>query len=125
MTLQPTPALTYRTIGGILDFYMVLGPTPELVVQEYTEVGLLPISNLLSLVGYFSPIHHKYSHFQLIGRPVMPPYWSLGFQLCRYGYRNDSEVAQLVEEMKATQIPYVSWLHLMFELMAALLTSEY
>ncbi|KFV20490.1 Maltase-glucoamylase, intestinal, partial [Tauraco erythrolophus] len=79
VTFQPTPALTYRTIGGILDFYMVLGPTPELVVQEYTE---------------------------LIGRPVMPPYWSLGFQLCRYGYRNDSEVAQLYESMKAAEIPY-------------------
>ncbi|NXL92542.1 MGA protein, partial [Alectura lathami] len=79
VTIQPTPALTYRTIGGILDFYMVLGPTPELVVQEYTE---------------------------LIGRPVMPPYWSLGFQLCRYGYRNDSEVAQLVEEMKAANFPF-------------------
>ncbi|XP_039930494.1 sucrase-isomaltase, intestinal isoform X1 [Hirundo rustica] len=79
VTFQPTPALTYRTIGGILDFYMVLGPTPELVVQEYT---------------------------QLIGRPVMPAYWSLGFQLCRYGYANDSEVAQLVEEMKAARIPY-------------------
>ncbi|XP_048170897.1 maltase-glucoamylase-like [Corvus hawaiiensis] len=79
VTFQPTPALTYRTIGGILDFYMVLGPTPELVVQEYTE---------------------------LVGRPVMPPYWSLGFQLCRYGYANDSEIAQLVEEMKAAQIPY-------------------
>uniref|UniRef100_A0A8C0U487 alpha-glucosidase n=1 Tax=Cyanistes caeruleus TaxID=156563 RepID=A0A8C0U487_CYACU len=79
VTFQPTPALTYRTIGGILDFYMVLGPTPELVVQEYTE---------------------------LIGRPVMPAYWSLGFQLCRYGYANDAEVAQLVEEMKAAQIPY-------------------
>ncbi|NXY61920.1 MGA protein, partial [Callaeas wilsoni] len=79
VTFQPTPALTYRTIGGILDFYMVLGPTPELVVQEYTE---------------------------LVGRPVMPPYWSLGFQLCRYGYANDSEIAQLVEDMKAAQIPY-------------------
>ncbi|XP_030898548.2 sucrase-isomaltase, intestinal [Melopsittacus undulatus] len=79
VTLQPTPALTYRTTGGILDFYMVLGPTPELVVQEYTA---------------------------LIGRPVMPPYWSLGFQLCRYGYVNDSEVAQLVEETKAARIPY-------------------
>ncbi|KAM9274801.1 sucrase-isomaltase, intestinal [Cariama cristata] len=79
VTFQPTPALTYRTIGGILDFYMVLGPTPELVVQEYTT---------------------------LIGRPVMPPYWSLGFQLCRYGYRNDSEIAQLVEDMKAAEIPY-------------------
>ncbi|NXV42975.1 MGA protein, partial [Uria aalge] len=79
VTVQPTPALTYRTTGGILDFYMVLGPTPELVVQEYTA---------------------------LIGRPVMPPYWSLGFQLCRYGYRNDSEITQLVEDMKRARIPH-------------------
>ncbi|KFZ52922.1 Maltase-glucoamylase, intestinal, partial [Podiceps cristatus] len=79
VTFQPTPALTYRTTGGILDFYMVLGPKPELVVQQYTA---------------------------LIGRPVMPPYWSLGFQLCRYGYKNDSEIAQLVEDMKAAGIPY-------------------
>ncbi|KFP40418.1 Maltase-glucoamylase, intestinal, partial [Chlamydotis macqueenii] len=79
VTFQPTPALTYRTVGGILDFYVVLGPTPELVVQEYTA---------------------------LVGRPVMPPYWALGFQLCRYGYENDTEVAQLVEDMKAAEIPY-------------------
>ncbi|XP_028817377.1 maltase-glucoamylase, intestinal isoform X2 [Denticeps clupeoides] len=79
VTLQPTPALTYRTLGGILDFYMVLGPTPELVVQEYTE---------------------------LIGRPVLPAYWSLGFQLCRYGYANDTEIADLYRDMKAAQIPY-------------------
>uniref|UniRef100_A0A674GCW2 alpha-glucosidase n=1 Tax=Taeniopygia guttata TaxID=59729 RepID=A0A674GCW2_TAEGU len=79
VTFQPTPALTYRTIGGVLDFYMFLGPTPELVVQEYT---------------------------QLIGRPFMPPYWSLGFQLCRYGYGNDSDVAKVVEDMKAAQIPH-------------------
>ncbi|NXA42051.1 MGA protein, partial [Eudromia elegans] len=79
VTFQPTPALTYRTVGGILDFYMVLGPTPELVVQQYTA---------------------------LIGRPFLPPYWSLGFQLCRYGYSNDSEIAELVSEMKAAQIPY-------------------
>ncbi|XP_065509451.1 maltase-glucoamylase-like [Caloenas nicobarica] len=79
VTFQPTPALTYRTTGGILDFYVVLGPTPELVVQEYTA---------------------------LVGRPVMPPYWALGFQLCRYGYENDAEIAKLVEDMKAARIPY-------------------
>ncbi|XP_063281157.1 LOW QUALITY PROTEIN: maltase-glucoamylase-like, partial [Prinia subflava] len=78
VTFQPTPALTYRTIGGVLDFYLVLGPTPEEVVQEYTE---------------------------LVGRPVMPPYWALGFQLCRYGYQNDTEIAQLVEDMSLAQIP--------------------
>ncbi|NXK88246.1 MGA protein, partial [Formicarius rufipectus] len=79
VTFQPTPALTYRTTGGILDFYVLLGPTPELVVQQYTE---------------------------LIGRPVMPAYWSLGFQLCRYGYKSDSEISQLVDEMKAAGIPH-------------------
>ncbi|XP_076845359.1 maltase-glucoamylase isoform X2 [Brachyhypopomus gauderio] len=79
VTLQPTPALTYRTIGGILDFYMVMGPTPELVVQQYTD---------------------------MIGRPVLPAYWSLGFQLCRYGYANDQEIKTLYQEMKDAGIPY-------------------
>lgn len=40
VALQPTPAVTYRTIGGILDFYVFLGNTPEQVVQEYLEVIL-------------------------------------------------------------------------------------
>uniref|UniRef100_A0A8I6AK41 Maltase-glucoamylase 2 n=1 Tax=Rattus norvegicus TaxID=10116 RepID=A0A8I6AK41_RAT len=79
VTFQPMPALTYRTTGGILDFYVFLGPTPEIVTQQYTE---------------------------LIGRPVMVPYWSLGFQLCRYGYENDAEIANLYDEMVAKQIPY-------------------
>ncbi|KAK1899567.1 Maltase-glucoamylase intestinal [Dissostichus eleginoides] len=79
VTFQPTPSITYRTLGGILDFYMVLGPTPEMVVQEYTA---------------------------LIGRPVLPAYWSLGFQLCRYGYVNDQEIADLYRDMRAAGIPY-------------------
>lgn len=37
----------------------------------------------------------------------MVPYWSLGFQLCRYGYENDSEIASLYDEMVDKQIPYV------------------
>ncbi|XP_040043098.2 sucrase-isomaltase, intestinal [Gasterosteus aculeatus] len=79
VSFQPTPAITYRTLGGILDFFMVLGPTPEMVVQEYTA---------------------------LIGRPVLPAYWSLGFQLCRYGYVNDTEIADLYKDMRAAGIPY-------------------
>ncbi|XP_052008312.1 sucrase-isomaltase, intestinal-like [Xyrauchen texanus] len=79
VTFQPTPSLTYRTVGGILDFFMMLGPTPEAVVQQYTEI---------------------------IGRPVLPAYWTLGFQLCRYGYANDQEIEDLYNEMRAADIPY-------------------
>uniref|UniRef100_A0A4X2L9V0 Sucrase-isomaltase n=1 Tax=Vombatus ursinus TaxID=29139 RepID=A0A4X2L9V0_VOMUR len=79
VTFQPTPALTYRTIGGILDFYMFLGPTPEGATKQYHE---------------------------FIGHPVMPPYWAMGFQLCRYGYRNTSEIVELYEQMVNATIPY-------------------
>ncbi|XP_038077866.1 sucrase-isomaltase, intestinal-like [Patiria miniata] len=78
VAFQPAPALTYHTIGGILDFYMFLGPTPENVVQQYTEA---------------------------IGRPYMPPYWSLGFQLCRYGYNSLDRVKQVVAGMQKYDIP--------------------
>ena len=38
--LQPSPALTIRTIGGILDLLFFLTPRPAQVVQQYTEVGV-------------------------------------------------------------------------------------
>uniref|UniRef100_A0A8C6T5C8 alpha-glucosidase n=1 Tax=Neogobius melanostomus TaxID=47308 RepID=A0A8C6T5C8_9GOBI len=79
VTLQPAPAVTYRTIGGVLDFYILFGDTPEQVVQEFLE---------------------------LIGRPVIPAYWSLGFQLSRWDYGSLSEVKKTVERNRAVQIPY-------------------
>lgn len=38
VALQPAPALTWRTIGGILDFYVFLGPDPGSVIGQYVEV---------------------------------------------------------------------------------------
>ncbi|XP_053395701.1 maltase-glucoamylase-like [Mercenaria mercenaria] len=78
-SLNPLPMLTYRTIGGILDFFMFLGPEPENVVQQYTGV---------------------------IGRPYMVPYWALGFQICRYGYKNTEEIKAVVNSTKAYNIPH-------------------
>ena len=64
LTVQPKnlklfPCRVYRTIGGILDFYVFLGPSPEEVVQQYTEA---------------------------VGRYYIPPYWSLCYHQCRWGY---------------------------------------
>uniref|UniRef100_A0A2C9KG08 P-type domain-containing protein n=1 Tax=Biomphalaria glabrata TaxID=6526 RepID=A0A2C9KG08_BIOGL len=73
------PSLTFRTIGGILDFYIFLGPSPEEVIQQYTAV---------------------------IGRPVMPPYWALGFQLCRYDYQNISNLKEAVDSTARYEIPH-------------------
>ncbi|XP_038011667.1 maltase-glucoamylase, intestinal-like [Motacilla alba alba] len=79
VTLSPNPSLTFRTIGGILDFYLFMGPTPENVVQQYTEA---------------------------IGRPHMPAYWSLGFQLSRWGYNSLDVLKKTVDRMKHYDIPY-------------------
>lgn len=45
---------------------------------------------------------------QLIGKPVIPPYWSLGFQLSRWNYGSLSEVKKTVERNRAIDLPYVS-----------------
>ncbi|XP_067946524.1 sucrase-isomaltase, intestinal-like [Watersipora subatra] len=79
VTLTTGGLVTYRTIGGILDFFVFMGPTPENVVQQYT---------------------------QLIGRPYMPPYWSLGFQLCRYGYKNTKDIQAAVNRTLDAGIPH-------------------
>jgi alpha-glucosidase len=77
-TILPTPGILYRTIGGVLDFRFFLGPTPEQVVQQYTEA---------------------------VGRAPLPPYWALGFQICRYGYNHIDAMKAVVERTKAAGIP--------------------
>ncbi|XP_069159660.1 sucrase-isomaltase, intestinal-like [Procambarus clarkii] len=73
-----TPALTLRTIGGIIDLHMFLGPLPEDLITQYTS---------------------------MVGNPAFPPYWYLGFQLSRWGYNSTDYVRAVRERMKAMGIP--------------------
>lgn len=43
----------------------------------------------------------------MIGKPYLPPYWSLGFQLCRYGYNNLTNLKDAVDRTIAAKIPLV------------------
>ncbi|XP_023025858.2 lysosomal alpha-glucosidase [Leptinotarsa decemlineata] len=76
--LQPTPAITFRTIGGVLDFYFFMGPSPADVVSQYTD---------------------------LIGHPFMPPYWGLGFHLCRFGYKTLNDTKAIMQSNIDAGIP--------------------
>uniref|UniRef100_A0A8C4EDD1 Lysosomal alpha-glucosidase n=1 Tax=Dicentrarchus labrax TaxID=13489 RepID=A0A8C4EDD1_DICLA len=81
--LQPTPALTLVAIGGILDLYVFLGPDPESVIRQYLQV---------------------------IGYPMMPPYWSLGFHLCRWGYTTTNTTRHVAQRMHNSKFPMdVQW----------------
>lgn len=81
--LQPAPALTWRTIGGILDFYVFLGPDPAAVIEQYVEV---------------------------IGYPAMPIYWALGYHLCRWGYNTSDSTWEVVKSLRNYGIPQdVQW----------------
>ncbi|XP_023929978.1 sucrase-isomaltase, intestinal [Lingula anatina] len=75
---DPYPAISYQVIGGVLDFYIFLGPSPENVVEQYNMA---------------------------IGYPVMPPYWSLGFQLCKWGYNGTAHVRDVLRRQREANIP--------------------
>lgn len=54
--VNPVPAVVFRGVGSLWDIRIMAGPTPRDVSRQYT---------------------------QMVGRPAMPPYWALGYHLCR------------------------------------------
>lgn len=79
--MQPAPSLTFRTIGGIIDLRIFTGPKPRDVIDQYTSI---------------------------IGRPMVPPYWSLGFHLCRFNYGSVNHTAEILENNLKAGLPIVS-----------------
>ena len=70
--------LTHKTIGGIIDYYIIVDKTPENVIKNIQF---------------------------LLGIPPLPPYWSLGNHQCRYGIQSFQEFKNIYNNYKKYEIP--------------------
>jgi alpha-glucosidase len=64
--------------GGQLDYYVIAGPAPADVVEQYTG---------------------------LIGRAPLPPKWALGYHQSRWSYCPASEVESIAQQFRRRRIP--------------------
>ena len=70
--------LEHKTIGGIIDYYVIVDNSPEEVLKNIQF---------------------------LLGIPTLPPFWSLGNHQSRYGYKNFEEFKNVYESYKKNEIP--------------------
>lgn len=70
--------LEHRTIGGIIDYYFYLGDSIDNTLIKLHEI---------------------------IGHPMLPPFWSLGFHQSRWGYHNTSEIETIMKKFLDLEIP--------------------
>ncbi len=70
--------LTFESKGGPWRYYFIAGDNPESVMESYS---------------------------QLTGRQPLPPRWAFGNLLSRFGYKNETEVRDIVRKMKQDDFP--------------------
>lgn len=69
---------SFSAEGGQLDYYVMAGPHPKMVLEQYTY---------------------------LTGRMPLPPKWSLGYHQSRYSYETEEEVRELAKNFIEKDIP--------------------
>jgi len=71
-------AYSFGAPGGPVDYYLLYGPNPKQVVEDYSW---------------------------LTGPTPIPPLWSLGFQQSRYSYYPEAKVREIANRLRADRIP--------------------
>ena len=71
--------ITWRTLGGSIDLYFFDGPSQPKVTANYQEAA--------------------------VGLPAMQQYFSFGYHQCRWGYRNWTELSDVVANFRRFDIP--------------------
>ena len=76
--------IRYTTIGGIMDFFIFYKGDADFIIEQYHRV---------------------------IGRPVLPPFWSLGYHYGKPGINSIDELKEVVKIFVNNRIPVDSiWL---------------
>ena len=70
--------MRHITIGGIINYYITFGDTPEEAIME---------------------IH------RIIGRPILPPLWAFGWHQSRWGYKTTKELENVLNKYNKYDIP--------------------
>ncbi len=74
--------------GGALNYYLIAGPSPRLVLRRYSR---------------------------LTGRMPLPPLWVLGYNQCRYSYAPAAKVLSIAQGFRQRHIPAdVLWLDIAY-----------
>jgi len=79
--IQNMPNFTdirFTTIGGNIEFYTFFKGSPQFILKEYHN---------------------------LIGKPMLPPFWAIGYIHGKSGFGNIDEVKKLVNSFKIHNIP--------------------
>jgi len=69
---------SFGAVDGPLNYYVLYGPSPKQVVEDYAW---------------------------LTGKPSLPPMWALGFQQSRYSYTPESRVLEVAQRFRTDRIP--------------------
>ncbi|THU91887.1 alpha-glucosidase [Dendrothele bispora CBS 962.96] len=72
--------LEYNVIGGVLDFYFLAGSEED-------------------------PLETARQYAEVVGLPAEVPYWSFGLHQCRFGYTSFVDVADVITNYSAADIP--------------------
>ncbi|XP_038597178.1 neutral alpha-glucosidase C [Tachyglossus aculeatus] len=72
-------AVRWMSEGGIIDVFLLMGPTPSAVFQQYGR---------------------------LTGPPALPPLFSLGYHQCRWNYEDEQDVKAVDAGFDGHDIPY-------------------
>jgi alpha-glucosidase len=80
---------SFGSTNGPVDYYLMYGPGPKQVVEDYAW---------------------------LTGPTPLPPLWTLGYQQSRYSYYPESRVKEIADTLRADKIPTdVIWLDIDYQ----------